>query len=463
VQQEEKIMGHDALLVHPWYSQLEEINENIGLGYVAAYSRAKGKKVEILDIAAREWPLEKAMDYAYQLSPLLIGVSILFQEGATEVLNFIRGLRQRGVKSKIIVGGIYPSFEYEALLKNHPEIDFVCIGEGEETFYELLVCLSENDGDISKVKGIAYRKDGAIEKTPKREPLMDLDLLPFPSRDVLPQMLKQRPYASIVSSRGCYGRCSFCSVNGFFSSIGAKYRYRNPEKVVEEIEYLLDNFGVDKFTFDDANFIGTGRRGKERAREFARSVKERGLNIEYSIQCRANDVERELFKVLKDSGLARVYLGVESGSQPQLDRYRKDLNVEDNIKALQILADLGIFVQMGFIMFDPYATVDDIVANQDFLAKVKEIFAGGGLGYIYPTSKLIPLSGSEYMERLKDAGELKGDYLNYYYDFSDKKVGMMYKISSASSSLVWGARRLLKNKNTVNSGFPKHWIRDSSE
>ncbi|MBA1334660.1 MAG: hypothetical protein HPY66_2564 [Firmicutes bacterium] len=452
-------MGCDALLIHPRYSQLKGINENIGLGYIAAYSRAKGKKVEILDIAARGWSNGEAVEYSASLSPEVIGVSILFQEGADEVLKFIKALKRRCSGSRIIIGGIYPSFEYRSLLENHQEVDFVCIGEGEITFYELLECLDRGD-DISEIKGIAYREEGEVRTTSPREPLMDLDVLPFPSRDVLPSMLKQRPYASMVSSRGCYGRCSFCSVNGFFTAVGAKYRARNPERIADEIELLIKEFGINKFTFDDANFIGPGRKGRERAKEFARVVTERGLNIEYSIECRADDVDREVFECLKESGLARVYLGVESGSQPQLDRYRKDISVEDNLEALKLLSELGIFVQMGFIMFDPYTTVDDIVSNQEFLAKVKEIFPAGGLGYIYPTSKLIPLSGSEYMDRLKEAGELKGDYLNYYYDFSDKKVSMLYRVSSASASLVWGTKRLLKDNSLINAGFPEHWAKD---
>lgn len=454
-------MGCDALLIHPRYSRLKGVNENIGIGYIAAYSRAKGKEVEILDVAARGWSNIQAVEHSASLSPGVIGVSILFQEAAEEALKFIKELKRR-CGSRIVIGGIYPSFEYRSLLQNHPEVDFVCIGEGEITFYELLECLSRGE-NISEVKGIAYRKEGEVHTTSPRDLLMDLDILPFPSRDALPSMLRQRPYASMVSSRGCYGRCSFCSVNGFFASVGAKYRARKPDRIADEIELLIEKFGINRFTFDDANFIGPGRKGRERAKEFARIVMERGLDIEYSIECRADDVDREVFEYLKKSGLVRVYLGVESGSQPQLDRYRKDISVEDNLNALKLLAELGIFVQMGFIMFDTYATVDDIVSNQEFLAKVKAIFPDGGLGYIYPTSKLIPLSGSEYMGRLKEEGALKGDYLNYYYDFVDNKVSMLYRVSSASASLVWGTKRLFKENSLINAGFPEHWTKDRRE
>lgn len=449
-------MNCDALLVNPRYQNISDINENIGVGYIAAYARAKGKKVEILDLNARGWTNEQAIDYIRHRSAAVIGVSILFQEGAKEALDLIGGLRRANVNSSIIIGGIYPTFEYRALLENHPEIDYVCLGEGEETFYDLVECVITG-GDISKVSGIAYLERGEVKETPARKPVMDLDMLPFPSRDILPAMLNKKPYASIVSSRGCYGRCSFCSVSGFFSYIGARYRYRKPEKIVEEIEVLIRDYGVNKFTFDDANFIANGKRGKDRAAEFADIVMQKGLNIEYSIQCRADDVDVELFKTLKDSGLVRVYLGIESGSPAQLERYKKDLSVEDNLKALKTLAGMGIFVQMGFIMFDTYATVDDIVANQKFLTRVKQVSGPSLLGPIYPTSRLIPLSGSEYMETLKADGRLKGDYLGYYYDFDDKGVDMLYKSASAWSQLVSGSRRLLGRPDAPSEGFPANW------
>lgn len=451
------MMDCDALLINPRYRNISDVNENIGLGYIAAYARARGKKVEILDMNARGWTAEQAIDYIRHRAAAVIGVSILFQEGAKEALDLIGGLRRVNVTSSIIIGGIYPTFEYRALLEHHPEVDYVCLGEGEETFYDLVECIV-NGGDISKVEGIAYMECGQVKKTPARKPVMDLDMLPFPSRDTLPEMLKRKSYAPIVSSRGCYGRCSFCSVSEFFSYIGARYRYRRPDKVVEEIETLIRDYGVNKFTFDDANFIANGRRGRDRAAEFADIVMQKGLKIEYSIQCRADDVDAELFKTLKDSGLVRVYLGIESGSPPQLERYRKDLSVDDNLKALKTIAGLGIFVQMGFIMFDTYATVDDIVANQRFLGRVKQMFDPAALGHISPTSRLIPLSGSQYMERLRADGRLRGDYLGYCYDFDDGSVDMLYKTVSAWSRLVNGSRWLLERPDAPSEGFPAHWI-----
>ena len=149
-----------------------------------------------------------------------------------------------------------------------------------------------------------------------------------------------------------------------------------------------------------------GRTGADRALDFARVLTERGLQIEYSIQCRCDSIERELFKTLKASGLAGCTWG-GMGSQPQLDRYRKGVSVEQVFRALEILTDLGIFVQMGFIMFDPYATVDDISANQQFLAKVKAMVPEGQLGTCRPPQSLYRYQEASTWKSLRTMGGLR--------------------------------------------------------
>lgn len=129
--------------------------------------------------------------------------------------------------------------------------------------------------------------------------------------------------------------------------------------------------------------------------------------------------------------------------------------MEENLRALQVLADLGIFVQMGFIMFDPLATVDDISANQRFLADVKAMFPEDKLGYLSPTTKLIPLSGSEYMERLKEAGQLKGNYLDYTYDFADKKQRCSITYHQNRQVCCGGPRSFSKTKAAMRKVSPR--------
>lgn len=444
----------DILLINPYWSQLTEGIEHLGLGYMAATLRKNGLSTVILDAPINGWNNDDTIKAAAEYSPSIIGVSIPFQDGANDALDLIKKLRQN-FSGHITVGGIYPTFEYEPIMKEYGELDSIVLGEGEETVVELVNAV-KNNMPLDTVDGIAFRSSGKIIKTRLRPLVEDLDSLPFPERDTLPMVFKKFNYVSLVTSRGCYGRCSFCSVDGFYSTFGPKYRVRSATNVVDEIEMLYKKYGVHNFMFNDANFIGGITSGRQRAIDIANEILKRDLKLEFRIQCRANDIDRELFKILKDAGLTRAYVGVESGSQAQLDRYQKDMTVEQNMKAMSILNDLGLYAKIGFIMFDRDATFDDLYNNITFINNLKKVYNKDRLGYIYPISKLQPLAGSKFKDDLQKSGELKGNYKSYDYEFKDKKVSMFYNFMQKSSGAIWGLKRKIKG-NDVDS---KEWTRD---
>lgn len=451
-----KIMENiDVLLINPYWSKLTEGIEHVGLGYMAATLRKSGYSVAILDAPLNKWDNENTISNMKDYSPSIIGVSIPFQEGAADAFELIEFL-DSNFTCHITVGGIYPTFEYENILTEYHQIDSVVLGEAEETICHLTQAVKSNSS-LSCVDGIAIRTETGIIETKKRPLIEDLDSLPFPERDTLPMVMKNFNFASIVSSRGCYGRCSFCSVDGFYSSFGPKYRARSAQNVIEEMDLLYSKYGVHNFMFNDANFIGGIGKGKERAYEIAEEIIKRDMKCEFRVQCRANDVDRDLFALLKAAGLSRVYVGIESGSQPQLDRYIKDITVEENLKALSTLNELGLFVKIGFIMFDRDAAIDDLLCNISLIKKVKNMFNKDKLGYIYPISKLIPLSGSLTKKTLYDAGLLEGDYKNYSYRFKDKKVEAFYNIMQISSSTIWGLKSKFKSDEKDTEDWTKGW------
>jgi Fe-S oxidoreductase len=445
----------DVLLINPYWHMLTEGIEHMGFAYMASMLRKKNLSTVIIDAPVNEWNNEQTIEEVKKYNPDIIGVSIPFQDGAADAFDLIKKLRSI-YTGHISVGGIYPTFEYQPILKEFSEIDSIVLGEGEETFPELAEAV-KNNTSLESVDGIAFRSGDSIIKTKIRPLIEDLDSLPFPERDTLPTVLKNFNFASMVTSRGCYGRCSFCSVDGFYASYGPKYRYRNAKSVVDEMEMLYKNYGVHNFMINDANFIGGIGIGRDRAYEIARDIIDRGMKIEFRIQCRANDVDKDLFKVLKDAGLTRVYIGIESGSQPQLDRYQKDITVEQNWKAMAILNDLDLFVKIGFIMFDKNATLDDLLNNISFIKKLQKLFKKENLGYIYPISRLIPLSGSKFKDELEKEGSLQGDYKNYTYEFKDKKVKTFYKLMQKSSSTIWGIKSKFKSEDVDTRDWTRGW------
>lgn len=445
----------DILLINPYWSKLTEGIEHLGLGYMAVCLRKKGYKVVIVDAPINKWNNQETINNIKNYSPSVIGVSIPFQDGAVDALQLIEMLRQN-FSCHITIGGIFPTFEYESILNDYSQINSVILGEGEETICHLVDAVI-NNLPLEDVDGIALRHKEGIVTTKKRQLIENLDSLPFPDRDTLAFVMKDFNFVSIVSSRGCYGRCSFCSVDGFYSSFGPKFRSRSAQNVVDEMDMLYKNYNVQNFMFNDANFIGGIGKGKERAYDIAREIIKRDIKCEFRIQCRANDVDKELFKLLKEAGLTRVYVGVESGSQPQLDRYNKDITVKENIDALLILSELNLFVKIGFIMFDRDASLDDILNNISLIKKIKNMFSKDRLGYIYPISKLIPLSGSVTKKALLDAGLLEGNYKSYTYSFKDKKIEGFYNLMQKSSGTIWGLKSKFKNDDADTMDWTRGW------
>jgi radical SAM superfamily enzyme YgiQ (UPF0313 family) len=151
---------------------------------------------------------------------------------------------------------------------------------------------------------------------------------------------------------------------------------------------LINTYGVHNIIFNDAEFAGGIAINRAQTIEIAQEIIRRNLNIHFSIQCRVNDIDLETFTILKDAGLRRVFLGVESGSQTILDRFKKGVSVQDNINAIETLAKLDMYVSMGFIMFDEETTFDEVSENMDFIKKVKSLMPKGKLQDVFIAQKL---------------------------------------------------------------------------
>jgi radical SAM superfamily enzyme YgiQ (UPF0313 family) len=208
---------------------------------------------------------------------------------------------------------------------------------------------------------------------------------------------------------------------------------------------------------NDANFIGGSTNARARARKIAEGILDRKLDLEIRIQCRVNDVEEELFAMLKKAGLTRVYLGIESGSQTVLDRFKKDATVQQNIEALKTLAKLDLFVAMGFIMFDDRMSFNELNENITFLNQEKSIIPKDKLGSIYPLSKLLPLAGTEVESYMKANKKYKGNSLAYSYSFDDVTINMFYNFCSALSNVVLSLMRLVKPKSNSDKTWVGGW------
>jgi anaerobic magnesium-protoporphyrin IX monomethyl ester cyclase len=394
---------------------------NLGLGYLAATLRSNGYSVTVFDF---EQERERILAAAKALNPVLIGFSLIFQFYVDRFGSLIRYLRDNGVECHFTMGGHFPSLSYSHTLELLPELDSVVRFEGEETLLEMADRLSTG-GDWHDIRGLAYRKDGEVMVTAPRPLVHDLDSLPYPERDAgRGTTILGRRAIPLLASRGCIRTCSFCSIHVFYrQATGKVVRTRKPAKVVEEIRLLHERDGITIFLFQDDDFPVFGVVWQRWAREFVAELHRNGLpgRVIWKINCRADAVDPALFAEMRDAGLFMVYMGLESGSEEGLQTLHKQITVEQNLRAVATLKELGIMFEFGFMLFDPSTTFESVERNLEFL---RTIVGDGAAPATF--CRMIPYDGTPIKDQLAQNGRLKGDICHPDYDFLDPRVDAFF-------------------------------------
>lgn len=391
--------------------------ENLGVGYMASMLLSKGFNVENVDFSLNEMEISKEVKKA---NPFILGFSLIFQYHFFKLRELAKYLRDDGVLCHFTVGGHYPSLRYNDVLEGIPEIDSVVRFEGEHTMYELAENL-KSGRSWTETEGLAYRKDGKPVSNKLRPLIDDLDTLPIPLRiNIDKYQCMGKKYTHIIASRGCIRNCAFCSINKFYGTPpGRIRRSRSPENVINEMKKLYDLNEIRIFFFQDDDFILPGRIGRKWLFDYADLLKRNGLenDVLWKINCRSDDVDPGLFKMLKNVGLFSVYLGIESGTQAGLDYFNKQLSVEDNVKAIKALKKLDIYYDFGFMLFHPSSTFNSIDQNIRFLREM----CGDGSSPSF-LGKTAPYAETEIEKQLSSEGRLKGFITAPDYTFLDPRM-----------------------------------------
>jgi hypothetical protein len=295
----------------------------------------------------------------------------LTEENRDPVLRCIERMPCRPGGPVVIVGGIPATVAGDALFAQCPRIDLLVVGERDETLLETAARL-RTSSDLLGMAGLRTRDWCG----PPRPLLANLDVLGNMIHDGLAESLCRRPAeqrtAFVVSSRGCYGYCSFCGVPDFYRhSSGRPWRGRSPRVVVDEIEDLAECFAIRQFVFQDDDFIGPGTKGQERARDIADEILRRGLTIRYFFCCRLNDVHPETMRYLQRSGLSGIGVSIESANQDSLRLLRKGLQAEAIYPTLALLEEMRMPCEINMIFFDPHLTLDGVRRNLEVLDYVR--------------------------------------------------------------------------------------------
>jgi anaerobic magnesium-protoporphyrin IX monomethyl ester cyclase len=329
----------------------------------AAVLQREGLGVRLVDLNDG---LEAIVAVARTELPRLVISSLFFADRVDEHLALMTALRREGLRAHLALMGHLPTCDPAGFLGACSALDSVLRGDAEIWAPQLAHCVL-GAGDWQAVPGIAPRLFDAHPLPLLRSGTL-LDYYPEPLREQ-PPLFRGYPFATIESSRGCYHACSFCLPAASYRAQGVPYRMRPIAKVVEEIEFLYRT-GVRLFLFDDDEFLPTVPARAERIGEFSAELDRRDLHIAFTIKCRADDVESASFRRLKEIGLLRVYLGVESGCQATLDLLDKHTTVQQNQEALATLHALGIVVDFRSLLFHPWSTLETISTDLGFLQAV---------------------------------------------------------------------------------------------
>jgi radical SAM superfamily enzyme YgiQ (UPF0313 family) len=346
---------------HQGFEYVYSGRENLGVEYLLSTLRAQGYEAESRN--------ENIHDASRELIDLckydLVGFSLPFWEYRDRYVTAINDVARK-TDAPIIIGGHASTIGAKYFLNKCHRLLGVVMGEGEETLCDLARCL-ETRGDPRAIAGIMTN-----ESFLQRYNLIPLDDLSFPSRDELRLSLMSETIvkeAQVESTRGCTYHCSFCSIPSYYKHAhGRQWRERSVENICEELTKLIIEFPeVDLISFTDDNFLGFNSRYHDRAIRIAQHIHDLKPELNFEIVCRVDSVNEDPFRKLASLGLVGVYLGIESGVQRILDSFRKNTTVEQNLRAIQILSDIGIGCDVGFITFSPGITLSEFKQNLEFL------------------------------------------------------------------------------------------------
>jgi len=362
----------------------------IGLAYVAAAAEAQGSLVRAIDMFAEGLDAREVVERARRFRPDLVGMTVLTP--SAPVCSRLAQMLRRAIPGvKIIWGGVHADV-FGAEIVRSGDADLCAHGDGEITIHEVLDALDRGDDDLSAIDGLTWRAvDGEVITNRARPLNRDLDALPYPAWHLLPVhrygLLPfadfAKPVLTMAGSRGCPYRCDYCSL---INTGGKVYRRRDPIKLVDEYEYLVDRFGVKQIGFIDPIFPLV----KKDLRPLCEELVRRGLDqrCQWLSETRADRLDRETSDLMYQGGCRRVLLGIESGSDLLLGNVNKTATCSKVREGVANARAAGLQTVGLFMIGLPGETPEMTRETVEFAVELDVDFAKFAITVPFPGSKL---------------------------------------------------------------------------
>ena len=399
------VLLHPPLTFEDRYGESKKYTGHVhppqGLCHLAAMIDESKYSISIIDAQALYMGVEDTIKQLTALKPSVIGI-MTFTVSMDTVAKIYDAILEQLPGVHIILGGSHVTACPEETFQRYPQFRVAGLNEGEETFAELVDCLMRN-GDIESVKGIIYRSpNGDVRRTAARPYIKDLDTLPTPRWDLLPFLpdyyrpskmtYRALPAVAIVTSRGCPYDCVFCDRSVF----GRRWRAHGVETILHWIDILTTKYGIRDINFQDDHFMVN----RTRLISICEGIRSRHPNLIWSAIGRADAVEQESVRMMKESGCWQIAFGIESGSQQILDVLGKDETIEQMEEAVRIVKEAGITVKGLFMVGCPTETAETLQQTEDFIRRLDLDFVS--------MSAFTPIPNTEIFQRWQDYGRWEG-------------------------------------------------------
>lgn len=321
-------------LNNPILKKEQKNTVNLGALYIISALRKANIEVDYRDYQTSEYredlKIESITNFAKESENVILMCCMAYM--LPLVTLAIQKIKEEYPEKIIIMGGAGPTGVASKLIREFDGIDLIIKGEGEETVVEVLDKLNDDmtgfKGNLDEVDGIVTRdKDNNVLETKNRHRKKVLDEIDFPAYDYID--MKKYEVFGLVTGRGCAYRCKFCDIHGLW---GNKYYQRSLDNVFEELDILVNKYGVSNISIWDDTFTVD----RNRVVEFCNKVIENKLKFEWSCFSRVNLVDEEILKLMSKAGCKGIFFGLESGSEKVLDKIDKKITVEAMIKAIDL-------------------------------------------------------------------------------------------------------------------------------